>query len=65
MALYRCVFYGMADRIVGVTLLDCRDKTGAARRARALLAERPRARSAALWRGRQLVGIVLSPPPIP
>ena len=62
MALYRCVFYATAGRIVGVMLLDCRDKTGAAKRARASFAARPRARTAALWRGRKLVAIVVAPP---
>jgi hypothetical protein len=62
MAHYRCVFHGAAGRIVGVKLLDCRDANGSARRARALFAERPRARLAALWRGRKLVAIVASPP---
>jgi hypothetical protein len=61
MALYRCIFYAAAGRIVGVKLLDCRDGRGAARRARALFAERPRARIAALWRGRKLVAIAVSP----
>ena len=61
MALYRCVFYGAAGRIVGVTLLDCRHETGAAKQARALFAERRRALTAALWRGRKLVAIVVAP----
>lgn len=61
MALYRCVFYGAAGRIVGVKLLGCRDETGAAKQARALFAERLRARTAALWRGRKLVAIVVAP----
>ena len=62
MALYRCIFYGAANRIVGVKLLDCRNAAGAARRARALFAERPRARLAALRRGRKLIAIVAPPP---
>jgi hypothetical protein len=62
MALYRCVLYGAAGRIVGVKLLACRNETGAARQARGLFAERPRARTAALWRGRKLVAIVVAPP---
>ena len=61
MALYRCIFYGAAGRIVGVKLLGCRHEKGAARQARSLFAERQRARTAALWRGRKLVAIVVAP----
>ena len=62
MALYRCIFYGAAGRIVGVKLLACRDRTGAAKQVRALFAKRPRARTAALRLGRKLVAIVVAPP---
>ena len=64
MAFYRCVFYAAAGRIVGVKVLACGNETGAAKQARALFAERPRARTAALWRGRKLVALVVAPPPL-
>jgi hypothetical protein len=62
MPVYRCIFHGAAGRIVGVKMLGCRSDTGAARQARALFAERRRALTAALWRGRKLVAIVVAPP---